>query len=374
VALDRSEGRKSGIDIPAMELHGIGHRFDGVRALERVDLEVEPAEVVCIVGPSGCGKTTLLRIVAGLEALQEGEVLLSGEVVALPGRQARPETRGIGLVFQDFALFPHLSVADNVGFGLRRWDAVERRARVLEVLEQFSIVDLADAFPHTLSGGQMQRVALARAIAPRPRLLLLDEPFSGLDSRLRDAVRDRTLHDLKASGAATLMVTHDPEEAMFMSDRIAVMRAGRIEQIGRPVDIYYHPTNPFVASFFSDVNILYGTVRDGAVATPFGALPAEGHRDGDEVQVLIRPEAVQLAWAGEGDHAANVGLVRAARLLGRSTLVHLDMPKTDGACLHLHSRVPRNVAFGEGDEVAVTLDRSQVFVFPASEPVSEPME
>lgn len=356
-----------------MELRAVGHAFGELRALDHIDLAVEVAEVVCIVGPSGCGKTTLLRIVAGLESLQEGQVTLGGETIARPGRQAPPETRGIGLVFQDFALFPHLSVADNVGFGLRRWDTVDRRARVIEVLEQFAIAELGDAFPHTLSGGQMQRVALARAIAPRPRLLLLDEPFSGLDSRLRDAVRDRTLHDLKSSGAATLMVTHDPEEAMFMADRIAVMRDGRIEQIGRPVEIYYRPASAFVTAFFSDVNRLRGVVRGGAVDTPFGALAVEGHAEGAEVQVLIRPEALQLAWAGEDDHSANVGLVRTARLLGRSTLVHLDIPSPEGGSLHMHSRVPRNVAFGEGDEVAVSLDPSQAFVFSATEPISEAM-
>ncbi|MBT6116403.1 MAG: ABC transporter ATP-binding protein [Rhodospirillaceae bacterium] len=365
-------GAAEAAEVPAMELRTVRHAFGGLQALDGVDLAVEPGEVVCIVGPSGCGKTTLLRLVAGLEVLQEGEIVLGGQTVALPGRQAPPEARGIGLVFQDFALFPHLSVTDNVGFGLRRWDPVDRRARVLEVLEQFAIGELVDAFPHTLSGGQMQRVALARAIAPRPRLLLLDEPFSGLDSRLRDAVRDRTLHDLKESGAATLMVTHDPEEAMFMADRIAVMRAGHIEQVGRPVEIYYRPASAFVTAFFSDVNRLQGVVRDGAVSTLFGALPAAGHAEGAEVQILIRPEALQLAWAGEGDHAANIGLVRAARLLGRSTLVHLDMPRKDEAFLHLHSRVARNVAFGEGDEVAVTLDQSQAFVFAASEPISEP--
>ena len=348
---------------PLLEIDGVAHAYGAVQAIDHLGLSLAPAEVLCIVGPSGCGKTTLLRLAAGLERIQCGRVRLDGHVVACLGVDLPPEARGIGMVFQDNALFPHLSVSENVAFGLHGMAAAARARRVLATLSLFGIDGLAAAYPHMLSGGQQQRVALARALAPEPRLLLLDEPFSDLDSRLRDTIRDETLHILKASGAATLMVTHDPEEAMFMADRIAVMRAGRIEQVGRPVDIYFHPRNAFVAAFFSDMNRLEGTVRAGQIETPFGPLAAGEHADGTRVEVLIRPEALSLGWAGEGQSEGCVARVVAARLLGRSTLIHLAVPRPGGDPLHMHSRVPKHVAFGEGDEVSLTLDESQAFVF-----------
>jgi iron(III) transport system ATP-binding protein len=349
---------------PALEFAGVSHRYGGVTALSDIDLSVAPGEVLCLVGPSGCGKTTLLRIAAGLEIVQAGRVSIDGRVVAEGASNVPPEQRGVGMAFQDFALFPHLSVADNVAFGLHGLAQPARRARAVEALAQFGIEALAEQYPHMLSGGEQQRVALARALAPKPHLMLLDEPFSGLDSRLRDRIRDETLHVLKASGAATLLVTHDPEEAMFMADRIALMRAGRIEQIGRPVAIYFHPVNAFAAAFFSDVNRLSGRVSEGRVRTPFGCLDAGGLADGAAVDILIRPEALHLAWAPDGGHDRRNARITAARLLGRSTLLHLDMAGIDGKALHLHSRVPKHVAFAEGEEVAVTLDVSQAFVFP----------
>jgi iron(III) transport system ATP-binding protein len=204
----------------------VTHHYGRLRALDRVTFTVGTNEMFCLVGPSGCGKSTLLRIAAGLEELQQGQVVIADQPVAGPRFSRPPETRGVGLLFQDYALFPHLSVAANVGFGLARMPGPARRKRVGEVLEQVGMAGYAKAFPHMLSGGQQQRVALARALAPAPRLLLLDEPFSGLDTQLREQVRDDALRVVKASGAATVLVTHEPEEAMFMADRIAVMRAG----------------------------------------------------------------------------------------------------------------------------------------------------
>jgi iron(III) transport system ATP-binding protein len=367
----------------ALTLEQVSHAYGAVEAVRDVSLTLAPGELVCLLGPSGCGKTTVLRVTAGLEELQKGRVLIDGRVVADGRLQEAPESRNVGLMFQDYALFPHLSAADNVEFGLRRLTSVDRRARAAEALEQVGMGGQAKAFPHTLSGGQQQRVALARALAPEPHIMLLDEPFSGLDVRLRNQIRDDALHVLKSSGAATLMVTHDPEEAMFMADRIAVMRDGRILQVGPPADLYYAPSDAFVAGFFGDINRLQARVANGRVATVLGEVDAVGFAEGLEVEVLIRPEALTLRPAaasgprggpgggpgGGGADGEGRGTARviAARLLGRTSLVHLSVDGADGQDLHLHARVPGRFLPEENEIMSVQLDRSQTFVFAASE-------
>jgi iron(III) transport system ATP-binding protein len=346
---------------PALELSRIAHRFGRVTAIDDVDLAVMPGEIVCLVGPSGCGKSTLLRVAAGLEELQAGTVRIDGRVVAAPGMSLPPERRGIGLVFQDYALFPHLTVLDNVRFGLPPGNG--QRARAIETLRQVGMEAFGDAYPHMLSGGQQQRVALARALAPQPRVLLLDEPFSGLDTRLRGQVRDETLHVLKRNGAATMIVTHDPEEAMFLSDRIALMREGRIVQIGSPVDLYCRPVDAFAASFFGEVNRLRGVVREGRVDTPLGPVDATHLPEGTSVEVLVRPEAMALSLNPTGE-APIRGRVEAARLLGRTSLVHLSVPNGDGAKIHIHARMPGQFLPPEESDVAIRLDPAQTFIFP----------
>jgi len=359
---------------PRLELAHIRHRYAGGRALavDDVSLTVADDEVVCLLGPSGCGKSTLLRIAAGLEAQAAGTVRLGGQLVADPaaGVWTPPERRRIGLVFQESALFPHLSVLRNVTFGLDRLPALERDARARALLDQLQLEDLAAAYPHQLSGGQQQRVALARALAPRPALMLLDEPFSSLDARLRDQIRDDTLHVLEATGTGALLVTHDPEEAMFMADRIALMRNGRIVQQGTPESLWCHPAEPFVARFFGEVNSLDGQVRNGVVATPAGPVAAAGHPEGAPVTVLIRPEALRIVRVleanqhSEGPPICAVSVV-AARLLGRSSLLHLRAAMPDGSEGHLHARVPGVFLPEPGQCVELALDGSQVFVFPA---------
>ena len=332
-------------------------------AVRDVSLSVAAGEILSLVGPSGCGKSTLLRIAAGVEEVQSGTVRIGGAVVAEARRSMPPERRGIGLVFQDYALFPHLSVLDNVRFGIRGQPVDAARARAMEALAGVGMADFAAAYPHTLSGGQQQRVALARALAPRPRVLLLDEPFSGLDTRLRSQVRDDTLHLLKRNGVATMIVTHDPEEAMFLADRIVLMQGGRVVQAGTPADLYLHPADRFAATFFGEANHLAGVVDGGRVPTPLGPVAADGHADGVPVDILIRPEALHLqAGAGQGARAR----VEAARLLGRTSLVHLSIPGIDGnaAPTHLHARVPGQFAVPDDTMVTVSLDPCQTFVFP----------
>jgi iron(III) transport system ATP-binding protein len=348
----------------ALRLEAITHSYGGRPAVDRLDLVVAAGETVCLVGPSGCGKTTALRIAAGLEPLQVGRVLIGGQVVADGTIERAPERRGVGMMFQDYALFPHLTIAGNVAFGLAGRPPREREARTREMLEQVGLVEYADFYPHTLSGGQQQRIALARALAPSPRLLLLDEPFSGLDARLREELRADTLALLRRSGTATLMVTHDPEEAMFMADRLEVMRAGRIEQQGTPRDIYDRPVNPFVAAFFSQVNRLDGLVVGGRVTTPVLDLPAGELREGTRVDVVVRPEAVRLTPAAEQEPAAaTIALVTDVRTVGRASLVRLCMQGSSGREWHLEARLSGRDLPDVGSRVAVSVAAGQAFVF-----------
>src|SRR3954471_21291414 len=360
--------RRASASAEALALEHVRHRYSGMTAVDDVSLSIAQGEILCLVGPSGCGKSTLLRIAAGLEALQRGTVRINGTVVADDTGCMPPERRGVGLVFQDYALFPHLSVIDNVRFGLSGQPAQHQRRRAMETLEQVGMVSYADHFPHALSGGQQQRVALAGAVAPNPAVLLRDEPFSGLDARLREQVRDETLHVLKRTGAATMLVTHDPEEAMFLADRIALMRAGKMIQLGSPVDLYNRPADASPASFFGELNRIDGPVHQGAVDTPVGRIPTN-LPEGSAAQVMIRPEALRLSplEGSGGATVPNIAGVMASRLLGRTSLVHLSIPNGQSGC-HLHSRMPGQFLPNEESHVAITLNARQAFVFPAKEP------
>ena len=248
---------------PGLQVEELSHRFGDRLVVDRVALAIEPGEVHCLVGPSGCGKTTSLRLIAGLENLQAGRISLNGRLLAEPGRSMPPERRRVGLMFQDFALFPHLRVGENVAFGLNGRDRRGRDRRVAELLAAVNMSPYARAYPHTLSGGEQQRVALARALAPAPELMLLDEAFSALDTSLRAQVREETLTLLREAGTPTLLVTHDAEEAIRVGDRIHAMLAGRIVQSGTPSELYAAPVNGFVAGFFGPVNRFRGRVEPG---------------------------------------------------------------------------------------------------------------
>lgn len=338
-----------------LRLNNLHHRFDQQTVLSGISLSLEAGEVLCLVGPSGCGKSTLLRLIAGLERVQTGEIVIDNETVASASRHQLPEQRDIGLVFQDFALFPHLSVLDNVAFGLTAAPRTERKALALAMLGRVGLAERAADFPHQLSGGQQQRVALARALAPRPRLLLLDEPFSSLDVRLRHRMRLDTLHLLKTSGIGSILVTHDPDDAMFMADRIALLRDGKMVQLGTPDELYRHPNCPFAAEFFGDVNRLPGTVEEGGVNTPFGTIAAPLLAKGSTVDVLIRPEAIKLAANGLSAR------VQESRSLGANTLLGLAFEDTSMAPLQAQIASDRLPA--TGSVVKLELDMRGVFVF-----------
>ena len=361
-----------------LHIINVSHAYDaGNPVLNGVSVFVAPGELVCLLGPSGCGKTTLLRVAAGLEVLQIGQVMIGERLVAegRHGVHVPPEQRNIGLMFQDYALFPHLTVYDNIAFALR--DDSARREWARQALAQMGLADYADVYPHVLSGGEQQRVALLRALAPEPQVMLLDEPFSGLDATRRASVRADTLRLLKETEVATLMVTHDPEEAMFMADRVLVMDAGRIVQDGVPVEIYFHPATAFVAALFGPVNRLTGVVAGGRVTTPLGTFEARGLADGATVEILIRPEALRLSRPGEtlevraGDVPGMAGSrarapVKAvsARSLGRSSFIVMAVPDGNGACLTVEARVPGVFLPRPGEEVAFTVNASQAYVFP----------
>ena len=347
-----------------LRLDGVHHAYGAHGAVRGVSLEVPPGTVVGLLGPSGCGKTTLLRLAAGLETLQQGEVRVDGAVVADSQRRFNlaPEKRGVGLMFQDYALFPHLTVEGNVTFGLKGRDAT-RAEWVRRSLARMGLDDFAGRYPDTLSGGQQQRVALLRALAPEPRVLLLDEPFAGLDVTLRAQVRAETLDLLKETGIATLMVTHDPEEAMFMSDQLLVMNDGILVQGGAPIDLYLKPASAFVANLFGPVNRIASRVRQGRADTPVGSFPSLDLPDGTKVEVLIRLEAFRLTTREEpaNGHAVRV---LSARLIGRSTHVRLCFDTgSEDSTVHFQARVPGTFLPLEGTPVTVDVDPDRVFVF-----------
>jgi iron(III) transport system ATP-binding protein len=268
----------------------VSKRFGAARAVDHANLELAGGEFVALLGPSGCGKTTLLRLIAGFEVPDEGEIAIGGKTVA-GSAWVPPERRHVGMVFQDYALFPHLTVGENVGFGLPRR---RRASRAGDVLELVGLGDLGHRYPYELSGGQQQRVALARALAPEPAVVLLDEPWSNIDPVLRGSMRDELASILRATGVTVLLVTHEQEEAFSLADRVALMRAGRILQVGSPEEIYYAPATRWAAEFVGAANFLPGKVVDGRVETAAGWFSAPS-RNGDElVDVLVRPELLEL--------------------------------------------------------------------------------
>ncbi len=349
----------------ALVFDKVSHAYNGTFAVSDVSLDVKPGEVVCLLGPSGCGKTTVLRLAAGLEAPNAGEIRIGGNTVASQSRVLPPEKRQIGFVFQDYALFPHLSVLENVVFGLDGVAREDRRTRAMSFLERVGMERYAATYPHELSGGEQQRVALARALAPEPPVVLLDEPYSGLDARLRDSVRDEVLHILKQSDAAALLVTHDAEEAMFMANRIVVMKDGAVVQSGRPEVLWCRPQSAFVAAFFGDVNRFAGQVHEGSIITPFGPVPAPHLPEGSDAMVVVRPEALRLRMSNGQEQPQ--ATVMQSRLLGRTSLIHLDVP--DMALIgddHIHARIPGLFLPQVGAGVSVDIDLDQAFAFAAS--------
>jgi iron(III) transport system ATP-binding protein len=343
----------------SLSFENVERRYGDTLALDDVSLSIAPGEVVCLLGPSGCGKTTLLRIAAGIERPTSGRVLINENEVAGPNRFVPPEERSVGLMFQDFALFPHLSIIDNVAFGLKALPKREAEREARSMLTRVGLAHLGDAYPHILSGGQQQRVALARAIVPRPAVLLMDEPFSGLDVQLRDSMQEETLAILRETRATAVIVTHHPEEAMRLADRIVVLRRGRIVQTGTAEDLYDHPAELFVARLFSEINEIAYRAGAGAIDTPFGRVPAPGIADGETAILGLRERGIRVKDAGQG----LPGRILHTKFLGDIALLEIGVQGFDAP---LRVRSPEGRTRPKGSEVGIEVDMSRALVFPGS--------
>jgi len=335
---------------PAICCHGLVKRFDGDPVLDRFSLSVSAGTILGLLGPSGSGKTTALRIIAGFERPDSGTVQIAGSTMVGPGRWVPPERRRVGMVFQDYALFPHLSVATNVGYGV---PGPGQDARVARVLNLVGLSGAARRYPHELSGGEQQRVALARALAPDPDVVLLDEPFSNLDAPRRDRMRREIRTILVEARATAVFVTHDQEEALAMSDRVAVMRDGRVVQVGEPWEVYTRPGDCWVARFLGEAEFVPGTASGGSVSTALGTFPVPEGVSGP-VEVMIRPESVEVLPGGSD------AVVVDREFYGHDQLLTLRL--ADGR--RLLSRIGPLPALNPGDAVGIRV--REVVAFPAS--------
>ncbi|MGF1474162.1 MAG: ABC transporter ATP-binding protein [Geminicoccaceae bacterium] len=343
----------------SLRVRGLSHRFADRLVLDHVDLSIGPGEVHCLIGPSGCGKTTTLRLIAGLEEVQAGEIDICDRRVAQKSWQLPAERRKVGLMFQDYALFPHLSVAQNIAFGIRHLPKRDRERKVTSLLQQVDMERHAAAYPHRLSGGEQQRVALARALAPDPCLMLLDEAFSSLDTYLRAEVRETVMRLVKDTGTPTLLVTHDADEAVAAADQIHIMQAGRILQSGSPEEIYERPSDLFCCSFFGPVRRFKSWAVGGSVSTPMGDIPRPELGDGTAVDVVVRPDATTLL--NEPEPGSAVGRIVAVRRAGPDHWAELAI-----AGWTVTTRVPPGVDASVGAQVAVRIDQGHVFIYSSS--------
>jgi iron(III) transport system ATP-binding protein len=346
----------------AVAARGLRRAFGDVVAVDDVDLDVRPGEMLTVLGPSGCGKTTVLRLIAGLDRPDAGTIEIGGRRVAGAGGSVPPERRRVGMVFQDVALFPHLSVRDNIGYGLR--GDPDREVRIGELLDLIDLPGARDRMPHHLSGGMQQRVAVARALAPRPDVVLLDEPFSSLDAALRTQLRGDVREILRAAGAAAVFVTHDQDEALTLGDRMAVMVRGRVEQIAPPEVVYGEPATPFVATFVGTANLVHGEASGGFAVTRFGAVRLVGKGSGDVARglVVLRPEHLDVREAPDGP--ADAGAWRVLRRRFTGTEILYEVAASDDARLWVEAgHAVRRLRLG--DAVTLRLREVETVMFPA---------
>jgi iron(III) transport system ATP-binding protein len=358
--MDGSTPRGHGMT-PVLSLQDVHKQFvPNQPVLQEITLQVESGSVVCLLGPSGCGKTTLLRLIAGFEEPSQGEIYLIKRLVSRPGLIVPPEKRHIGMVFQEYALFPHLTVAQNIQFGLFRWPLPWRRSRLVELLRLVGLEGMETRYPHELSGGQQQRIALARALAPNPQLLLLDEPFSNLDVNLRQQLREEMQSILAQADVTAVLVTHDQEEALSLGHRLAVIDQGHIVQYATPDEVVHQPRTRFVAQFLSLGHFIAGHIEDHCIATEMGSVPIASQAnitaESRHVELLVRPERVQLCGNGDGTPVQ----VERVSFRGTRRLYTLRLPSGAKFCGLFH----QDVALRSGDQIRVQLHPTDLVIFP----------
>ena len=353
--------------MPRLEVKNLSRSFGNLTVVDKISFQIFSGQVTCLLGPSGCGKSTTLRMIAGVEKPSSGQIFVDEELTSNASFQVPPEARSIGLMFQDFALFPHLNVQQNVYFGLAGSKEFKEK-RSLDLLERVGLAHLAFNYPHSLSGGEQQRIALIRALAPQPKIMLMDEPFSGLDDRLRDEVRDETFNLLRSEDAAVLMVTHDPQEAMKVADEIALMRDGKILQRGAPYNIYNAPVDLKALQFFSDANSIQATLKGSLADTPFGQFFAPGLADGTDIDIVFRPQHIRIDFDRKGQGplptasqgVAARGIVKRARFVGNESLIEFEMDF--GSTIKV--TVPNVFLPNVGHPLWLTVPRDKCYIFP----------
>ena len=346
----------------ALKINNLNHKIRNSEILKDVSIETEEDKIACILGPSGSGKTTLLKLIAGLEDTQKGEIYIKDKLVSSSNTHIKTEERDIGFLFQDFALFPHLTVKENLKFAIN--GNADANIEINEIMKLIKLPNSLKKYPHELSGGEQQRVALARSIISKPKLLLLDEPFSNLDLSLREEIRDDTLHLLQKFNISVIIVTHDPFEAMFISNKIYILEQnGSIVQSGSPNDLYNNPISSYVAEFFGETNKFSGIVKNSKVQTAGGEISINSNFESRKVDIHIRPQAIKLSKEKTPVNGIK-GTVMASKLMGSYSFIHLSVLNNNKDIIHVHSHMPPNFNPKQSTAVGIEIDTEKIFVFP----------
>ena len=346
----------------ALSIKKLSYKINQIDILKDISLNLEPDKIACVLGPSGCGKTTLLKLIAGLEKTQHGEIYLRDNLVSSPNTHIDTGKRNIGFLFQDYALFPHLTVEENLKFAIK--NNKNNKEEIHEITNLIKLPNANSKYPHELSGGEQQRVALARSIIAQPNLLLLDEPFSSLDLNLKEEIRDDTLHLLQKFNISVIVVTHDPFEAMFISNQIYIMQNdGTIAQSGTPRVLYNKPSSSYVAEIFGETNKFKGTVQNSMINTPIGDFPVPTNLNSKKVEIIIRPQAIKLSEEKTPVNGIK-GTVMASKLMGSFSFIHLSVLNKNNEVLHVHSHMSPTFLPKQATAVGIEVDNKQIFIFP----------
>jgi iron(III) transport system ATP-binding protein len=341
---------------PRLRVENLNWTNSGKKIVSDISLSLFPGEVLCLLGDSGCGKTSLLRLISGLEKEDSGEIFINEEIISSKKFSALPENRPVSMIFQDYALFPHMTVYQNIAYGVSALQKEQKKSKIDKIIRDLDIQEHLKKYPHELSGGEQQRVALARAIAPEPLILLMDEPFSGLDRSLREYIREETISLLRNSQAAIILVTHDPEEAMLVGDRIALMRNGKINQIGTNDEMIFQPINDYTVSTFSNVNTYQSVIKNKKVETPFGFFEIPDNISGNQAKILIRDQAFQIVNPTEN----NSYKVNQIDYTGENSRIELRATNSD---TQVKITVPGKTSVKLDDKIGLSVDERYVHIF-----------